>query len=71
MVLSDLKRSLPISAELPSSDNIFVDSENQNLPNFLRFLPNSSLKSHHDWFLMNKQNWNVSRQNVEQPDCEN
>jgi Uma2 family endonuclease len=44
-------RSLPTSAELPSSDDTPVDNEDQNfLPNFLLFLLQSIWKTRNDWF---------------------
>lgn len=44
-------RSLPTSAELPSSDDIPVDNEDQNfLPNFLLFLLQSIWQTRNDWF---------------------
>lgn len=51
MVKSDLHRHLPTSDELPCSDDIPVDNEDQNLiPNFLLFLLNSVWANRNDWF---------------------
>jgi hypothetical protein len=45
MIPSELKQALPISAELPCSDDTPVDNEDQNfIPNFLLFLLNAIWK---------------------------
>jgi len=47
----DLKNALPSTDELPCSDDIPVDNEDQNfLPNVLLFLLNSIWASRMDWF---------------------
>jgi Uma2 family endonuclease len=47
----DLKNALPTTDELPCSDDIPVDNEDQNfLPNVLLFLLNSIWASRMDWF---------------------
>lgn len=52
MVQSDLAFNLPSSAELPDSDDIAVDNEDQNLiPNVLLFLLNFIWAQRQDWFL--------------------
>ena len=49
---SDSKLNLPISAELPCSDDNPVDNENQNfIPNFLLFLLEFIWAKRQDWFL--------------------
>jgi Uma2 family endonuclease len=51
MVKPDLKQPLPTSLELPCSDDIPVDNEDQNLiPNILLFLLNSIWAARSDWF---------------------
>lgn len=51
MTQSDLKPTLPTSAELPCSDDTPVDNEDQNfLPNFLLFLLNTIWANRSDWF---------------------
>ncbi len=51
MVKSDLYRNLPTSDELPDSDDIPVDSEDQNLiPNVLLFLLKFIWADRKDWF---------------------
>lgn len=52
MVQADPNRAtLPSSAELPCSDDIPVDNENQNtIPNILRFLLMSIWQDRNDWF---------------------
>ena len=51
MVQSDLRTHLPSSAELPDSDDIPVDNEDQNLiPNMLLFLLNFIWAKRQDWF---------------------
>ena len=44
-------KTLPTSSELPSSDDIPVDNENQNfLPNYLLFLLEQIWKNRSDWY---------------------
>jgi Uma2 family endonuclease len=51
MLLSELKANLPSTAELPCSDDIPVDNEDQNfLPNVLLFLLQSLWKERMDWY---------------------
>lgn len=51
MVQSDLTINLPSSAELPDSDDIAVDNEDQNLiPNVLLFLLNFIWAQRQNWF---------------------
>ncbi len=51
MVKPDLKQLLPTSLELPCSDDIPVDNEDQNLiPNILLFLLHSIWAARSDWF---------------------
>lgn len=51
MVPSDLALNLPTSEELPDSDDIAVDNEDQNLiPNVLLFLLNFIWAQKQDWF---------------------
>lgn len=51
MVKSDPRRPLPTSAELPCSDDIPVDNEDQNfIPNFLLFLLEFIWTTRSDWF---------------------
>ncbi|NMG06612.1 Uma2 family endonuclease [Brasilonema sp. UFV-L1] len=51
MLSSNLKNSLPTTDELPCSDDIPVDNEDQNfLPNVLLFLLNSIWANRMDWF---------------------
>lgn len=51
MVQSDLKPYLPSGAELPDSDDIPVDNEEQNLlPNILLFVLNTLWAGRQDWF---------------------
>lgn len=51
MVKSDPLRPLPTSAELPCSDDIPVDNEDQNfIPNFLLFLLEFIWNTRNDWF---------------------
>lgn len=51
MLKSDLRSSLPTSAELPCSDDIPVDNEDQNfIPNFLLFLLEFIWTTRNDWF---------------------
>jgi len=51
MVKSDLYHNLPTGDELPDSDDIPVDNEDQNLiPNVLLFLLNFIWVKRSDWF---------------------
>ncbi|GAB1539753.1 Uma2 family endonuclease [Scytonema sp. NUACC21] len=51
MMSSNLKQALPSTEELPCSDDIPVDNEEQNfLPNVLLFLLNSIWANRMDWF---------------------
>lgn len=51
MLQPDLKHLLPTSQELPDSDDIPVDNEDQNfLPNLLLFLLEYLWKSRRDWY---------------------
>jgi Uma2 family endonuclease len=51
MLSDDLKLGLPSTDELPCSDDIPVDNEDQNfLPNILLFLLNSIWASRTDWY---------------------
>lgn len=51
MVKFDPRRPLPTSAELPCSDDIPVDNEDQNfIPNFLLFLLEFIWTTRSDWF---------------------
>lgn len=51
MLSSNLKQALPTTDELPCSDDIPVDNEEQNfLPNVLLFLLNSIWGNRMDWF---------------------
>ena len=51
MVQSELRTYLPPGSELPDSDDIPVDNEEQNLiPNILLFLLNFIWKNRQDWF---------------------
>jgi Uma2 family endonuclease len=51
MVKLDLYRNLPTSDELPDSDDIPVDNEDQNLlPNVLLFLLNVMWAQRPDWY---------------------
>lgn len=51
MVQSEFRTHLPSSAELPDSDDIPVDNEDQNLiPNMLLFLLNFIWAKRQDWF---------------------
>ena len=51
MVQSDIKRYLPPGSELPDSDDIPVDNEEQNLlPNILLFVLNSLWAQRKDWY---------------------
>ncbi|MGH7999088.1 MAG: hypothetical protein ACREPR_06580, partial [Brasilonema sp.] len=51
MFSSNLKNVLPTTDELPCSDDIPVDNEDQNfLPNVLLFLLNSIWANRMDWF---------------------
>lgn len=51
MLQPDLKHLLPTSEELPDSDDIPVDNEDQNfLPNLLLFLLEYLWKSRQDWY---------------------
>lgn len=51
MLPSDLKQSLPTSDELPCSDDMPVDNEDQNfLPNVLLFGLNNIWANRNDWF---------------------
>lgn len=51
MLLPDIKQALPSTEELPCSDDIPVDNEDQNfLPNILLFLLNSIWADRMDWF---------------------
>ncbi len=51
MLPSELKQSLPTSAELPCSDDTPVDNEDQNLlPNVLLFLLNPIWADRMDWY---------------------
>jgi Uma2 family endonuclease len=51
MVLFDQRKYLPTSDELPCSDDIPVDNEDQNfLPNFLLFLLELIWSQRHDWY---------------------
>lgn len=52
MLPFEIKQSLPTSDELPCSDDIPVDNEEQNfLPNFLLFLLEFIWSQRNDWFL--------------------
>ncbi|MEB3178688.1 MAG: Uma2 family endonuclease [Nostocaceae cyanobacterium] len=52
MLPSEIKQSLPTSDELPCSDDIPVDNEEQNfLPNFLLFLLEFIWSQRNDWFM--------------------
>ena len=51
MLQSDLRHNLPTSDELPCSDDIPVDNEDQNfIPNFLLFLLEFIWQNRTDWF---------------------
>jgi Uma2 family endonuclease len=51
MLSSELKATLPSTAELPCSDDIPVDNEDQNLlPNILLFLLQSLWQERMDWY---------------------
>jgi Uma2 family endonuclease len=51
MLSSELKSTLPSTAELPCSDDIPVDNEDQNLlPNILLFLLQSLWQERMDWY---------------------
>lgn len=51
MVGSDIKQSLPLGTELPDSDDIPVDNEEQNLlPNILLFILNTLWAERDNWF---------------------
>ncbi|EDX84107.1 conserved hypothetical protein [Synechococcus sp. PCC 7335] len=51
MVQSKLKKHLPSGSELPDSDDIPVDNEDQNLlPNILLFVLNTLWEHRKDWF---------------------
>lgn len=51
MVQSDIRTYLPSGAELPDSDDIPVDNEEQNLlPNILLFVLNTLWANRKDWF---------------------
>ncbi|MBE9063859.1 Uma2 family endonuclease [cf. Phormidesmis sp. LEGE 11477] len=51
MVQSKLKTDLPSGSELPDSDDIPVDNEDQNLlPNILLFVLNTLWEHRQDWF---------------------
>ena len=51
MVQSDVRTYLPSGAELPDSDDIPVDNEEQNLlPNILLFILNALWAERSDWF---------------------
>lgn len=51
MVQSDIKTTLPSGTELPDSDDLPVDNEEQNLiPNILLFVLNALWASRQDWF---------------------
>ena len=51
MVQSKLKTNLPLGSELPDSDDIPVDNEDQNLlPNILLFVLNTLWAHRKDWF---------------------
>ena len=51
MVQSEIKTSLPLGTELPDSDDIPVDNEEQNLlPNILLFILNTLWADRNNWF---------------------